>query len=240
MAEGIKPSLWSTATISALFSRLDIANLFFAKADGVLGYTAAQVDDKINELSSPSHLMLMRKAGILAEANTNLPMSAYTLALSAHAYGDGTAYYSLFYFAEETTITGAHWYNTVAGVYNANNYNGIAIGSVAAGVYTEITRTVDDGNIWKNSNLGTKAFPTPVVLAAGVYAVWFLYSTSDAPAATPPQMSKFGDHGSAPSAVFLSNSLKLNGYLASQTDLTTPVTMSTTTANSVTHGIWLY
>ena len=61
------------------------------------------------------------------------------------------------------TITGVKWYQTVAGNYTGDNYNGVGLYSYSGGTITLVASSTNDANIWKATanTVGSKAFTTP-------------------------------------------------------------------------------
>jgi hypothetical protein len=117
-----------------------------------------------------------------------LPIGVFQLLGSTYTLVDGRSIGQLFVIDKAVTITGAAFVQQTQGNYTADNYNGFALLSVnkTTGVATKVTETADDGNIWKAAALAkvSKAFPAPVTLQPGVYAlmaVWNASATTQAP-----------------------------------------------------------
>ena len=138
-----------------------------------------------------------------------------------------------------TTITGVKWFQIIQGNYTASNYNGVGIYSYSGGTLTLQASSTDDGNIWKgsvNSNQ-SKAFSSPYSAAAGVYYIGAIYSSSAQ--TTAPQIGAATAKNNGGQGDF-TNTARINTTLATQTSLTTPITISSTSATIVTHGLFLY
>ena len=78
------------------------------------------------------------------------------------------------------TINGIKWYQSAAGIYTANNYNGVGLYSYAAGTITLRASSTNDGTIGLTfaNQMGSKAFTTPYAASAGLYFTAFLYCRS--------------------------------------------------------------
>lgn len=134
------------------------------------------------------------------------------------------------------TITGVKWYQVTAGVYTANNYNGVGLYTYSGGTLTLVASSTDDGNIWKatSNTYSSKAFSGTYSASAGLYFVGALYCRSAV--TTLPQI---GGPTSAPNAAIpgidFTNSAKLSANIGSQTSLPSTQAMSGLTGN--TNGI---
>jgi hypothetical protein len=85
-----------------------------------------------------------------------------------------------FYIREACTITGARWFQNASGVYTADNYNGIGLYTISAGVLTLVASSVDDGNLWKAAPTTwvTKNFSTAYPASVGMLYLGMLYNNS--------------------------------------------------------------
>jgi hypothetical protein len=152
------------------------------------------------------------------------------------AMTDGQIYLSAYYLPFSATITGAKWFQITAGVYTADNYNGIGLYTYSGGTLTLVASSTDDGTIWKNTGAQSKAFSSPYSASAGVYYIGFLYNSSaqtTAPSLVGAQNKSSGTY------IDFTNSAKINATLTAAT-LTTPVAMSSTTGVQATWGMFLY
>jgi hypothetical protein len=152
------------------------------------------------------------------------------------AMTDGQIYLSAVYLPAATTITGAKWFQIVAGVYTADNYNGIGLYTYSGGTLTLVASSTDDGTIWKSTGALSKAFSSPYSAAAGVYFLGFIYNSS---AQTTAPSITGATNKSSGAYIDFTNSAKINATLTAAT-LTTPITMSSTTGVQATWGMFLY
>jgi len=111
-----------------------------------------------------TEIQVMGSDAIALPVGAAQPMSTYL------TMADGTAYWIAIHLPVAATITGVKFISRVAGVYTADNYNGIALYSVSGTTYTKVASSTDDGNIWKGTayTLQTKAFSSPYSAAAGL------------------------------------------------------------------------
>ena len=130
-----------------------------------------------------------------------------------------------------------------AGVYTANNYNGVGLYSHSSGTLTLVASAATDGNIWKGTagTVLSKAFTGTYSAAAGLFYIGAIYSSSSG---TAPQIFSSTDSGLGNAMVFSSfdftNSNKTAGTLASQTTMPATVTMSATTNAQYRPMLYLY
>lgn len=141
--------------------------------------------------------------------------------------GDGSLRVFATYINTLSTITGVKWYQEIAGNYTANNINGVALYSYAAGVLTKVAESDDDGDIWKTTSgtFGSKEFNTPYEAVPGVYFIGLLYNESahvTLPALGGPATL---DSGNVTKYDF-ANSAKLYAFKSSQNNFPTTLTMS--------------
>ncbi len=143
------------------------------------------------------------------------------------------------YIPFATTITGVKWWQVVQGVYTANNYNGVGLYTYSGGTLTLVASSTNDGNIWKGGtgSMQTKAFSSTYSAAAGVYYIGAIYCTSAQ--TTAPQIGTGTVKNSGIIGDF-TNSARINSHYNTQTSLTTPITISVTTATVATHGLFVY
>lgn len=140
------------------------------------------------------------------------------------------------YLPQAATITGVKWFQSTQGDYTANNYNGVGLYSISAGTMTLRASSTDDGNIWKaaSATWASKAFSSTYAAAAGVYFVAALWCRSAQ--VTAPSLGQFPQTPSAAYQSFdFSNSVKLNGTIASQTALPSPTQAMTGVTGNNTH-----
>lgn len=160
-----------------------------------------------------------------------LGQSQGNIAVSA-ALADGTARFVAINITEQTTITGVTWWQSVAGDYTADNYNGVALYSYSAGTITLVASSTNDGNIWKQTvaTFGSKNFSSTYAAAPGIYFVGYLYNTSAQ--TTAPSIGAYTTlvNAGIPSGG-LTNSAKITSQLATQTAFPSPQAMSGLTSN---------
>jgi len=145
------------------------------------------------------------------------------------------------YIPKTTTITGVKWFQTVAGVYTANNYNGIALYSVSGGTLTRVDSSANDGTIWKatSNTWGSKAFSFTYSAAPGIYYVGMAYSTSAQTTAPGFGATTISINAITKSFDF-TNSLKINLFQSAVTTLPSTITASATSASSNNVALYLY
>lgn len=162
---------------------------------------------------------------------------------STIALTDGQiVYIALDYIYIAQTITGLLWWQSVIGSYTADNNNKVGLFSYSGGTMTLVASCANDGNLWKTAGtntLGSKAFSSPYSAAAGQYFIGILYNKSAG--ATDPQLGGVGNVTNGAIQIFnFTNSAKLVGYVAAQTDLPATQAMSgvTTTINLPWVGVY--
>jgi hypothetical protein len=153
------------------------------------------------------------------------------------AMTDGQIYLSAVYLPVSTTITGVKWFQPVAGVYTADNYNGVGLYTYSGGTLTLVASSTDDGNIWKSTGAQSKAFSSTYSASAGVYYVGFLYNTSVAGSPTPSISGTTNKTNGT--YVDFTNSAKINATINSAT-MSSSIAMSGTTGVQATWGMFLY
>lgn len=154
---------------------------------------------------------------------------------------DGTAYYQAIYIDKSVTITGVKWWQTTAGSYTADNYNGVGLYSYSGGTLTLVASSTNDGNIWKATSLtfASKAFSSTYAASPGLYFVCAL-NNSSALVTSPTIGTGFPNVSAGQSSLDLTNSAKVSGTLASQASLPTPQVMSGITATAGGYWFALY
>jgi len=152
------------------------------------------------------------------------------------------SYWSLIYIPVATTLTGVKWKQVTAGVYTANNYNGVGLYSISGGTLTLVASSTDDGNIWKatSSTIGSKAFSSTYAASAGVYMVVALHSSS-ANTTSPVIGQLTGLSGFINTVNDFTNSAKTGGLISSLTALPSPTQAFsgiTASANQAWFGVY--
>jgi len=218
---------------------------FFFKLDTLsdaeleLASTTFYNKTEIDALKTPSNFLeALTALGTTIKA-TPIGVNINSLMNGTSALVDGAIYLIAFYIPKAITSTGINFVLNTAGNFTADNYNGFGLYSISGGTLTKITETATDGNVWKTTayTLGSKAWPTPQTLAAGVYFVALHWNASAT--TTAPSIYTWGTLSSN-HALILSNSNKISGYLTSQASLPSSTTGSAQTVNSVIHGVWMY
>lgn len=83
-----------------------------------------------------------------------------------------------YHITTTSTITGVRFQLTTAGVYTANNFNGLALYSYSAGTLTQVAITANTSTAWNAIGVKSIAFTAPYTAAPGVYFVASLYCSS--------------------------------------------------------------
>lgn len=139
------------------------------------------------------------------------------------------------------TITGVKWFQSVAGSYTGNNYNGVGLYSYSAGTLTLVASSTNDANIWTGANntWQSKAFSSTYSAAAGIYYIGALWSRSTF--STPPALGVGnGVVNGAVASIDFTNSAFLAGSFGSQSSLPSPVAISNFTTTSTQFFLSLY
>jgi hypothetical protein len=155
----------------------------------------------------------------------------------------GRGYWSAVYVKRPITITGAAWFQTIAGSYTATNYNGVALYSYASGTLTLVDSSTRDNNIWTTTTgtWGSKAFAGGTrTLAPGIYYVAAIFNNSAV--TTAPQIGAVysGTSTVGYTAPLTTNSARISGW---ETSITTPPTtklMSSFSGQGIYLGLCLY
>jgi hypothetical protein len=141
--------------------------------------------------------------------------------------GDNQTRYSYFLAREAKLLTGVIWWQTVAGVYTADAYNGVSIYSVnkTTGEHTLLASSTDDGNIWKGAPNAfyTKAFSSQITTTPGtVYAIAVLFCGAGAAPAPGFGTITATQNGN----IHTNGTYRINGINAAEN--TFPATVATT------------
>jgi hypothetical protein len=145
------------------------------------------------------------------------------------------------YVDDTTTFTGAKWFQTTAGNYTADNYNGIGLYSYAAGTLTLVASTTNDAAIWTQTTAtwGTKAFSAPYVAAPGIYFIGLLYNSS-AQTTAPALGIGTSFVNAAITSLDFTNSAKMAGTLATQATMPASVVSTSIVATTAARYAALY
>ena len=151
---------------------------------------------------------------------------------------DNTSYWAVFIIRKPTLITGVRFVQRIAGVYTADNYNGLALYSYSGGTMTKVRETVDDGDTWKGSSysLKTKPFPTTYTAQPGIYFIGFVYNSS----AQTTAPSIYGWNYSGSIAQLILGGFRPFCYLAGFNTLPTTQSNSALSLDNIVYGLWLY
>jgi hypothetical protein len=146
-----------------------------------------------------------------------------------------------YYLPKAATITGAKWWQTVAGSYTiTTGYAGIGLYTQSSGTLTRVALTNSDSTIWTvaANSLGSKAFPSPYVAAAGMYYIAFMYSPSAV--VTAPSIGTTTSAGTNIGTFDFTNSNKYVGVINGQSSLPTTTAGGSVLAITVPKAIFLY
>jgi hypothetical protein len=156
------------------------------------------------------------------------------------ALGDNQTRYEVFTVKKTTTVTGIIWWQTVAGVYVSDQYNGGGVYSIntTTGEHTLVTSTANDGDIWKGTANAyyTKAFPSPVALTPGKYAIAFLYCSSSATTAPSVGVVTGTQNGNA----HYNGIYRINGINGAESSLPSSLPASDVTVSATVSWFGLY
>jgi len=155
----------------------------------------------------------------------------------------GRGYWAAVYVKKPITITGAAWFQTIAGSYTGANYNGLALYSYSGGTLTLVDSSTRDNTIWTatTATWNSKAFAGGTrTLSPGIYYVAAFYNNSAV--TTNPQIGAVysGTSTVGYTAPLTTNSARISGW---ETSITTPPstkTMSSFTGQGVYLGLCLY
>lgn len=155
----------------------------------------------------------------------------------------GRGYWAAVYVKKPITITGAAWFQAVAGSYTAANYNGLALYSYSGGTLTLVDSSTRDNTIWTTTTAtwGSKAFAGGTrTLAPGIYYVAAIFNNSAV--TTAPQIGAVysGTSTVGYTAPLTTNSARISGW---ETSITTPPTtklMSSFSGQGIYLGLCLY
>lgn len=131
------------------------------------------------------------------------------------------------YLPIDITVLGVQWYQSTAGAYTANNYNGWGCYSLSGGSMTLVGSSTTDGNIWKatSNTWNQKAFSSPIALTEGIYILTPHYCRSAE--TTQPLIGGFAAMQQSGVTVYnFANSVKISSTLLLQTSLPTPQAFS--------------
>ncbi len=146
--------------------------------------------------------------------------------------------FSTFIVYDSVTVTGIKFALNGAGVYTANNVNGLCLYSCSNGVYTKVNGTeLLDANMWMVANLNTKPFSSPLVLSPGEYKLAYMYSQSAQ--TTAPIIGVFCTVSNFTSFI-LSNNDVLQQRIETQTAFNSSYNAASFSSVTSIPMIWLY
>lgn len=145
---------------------------------------------------------------------------------------------SLVYLPVDATVTGVAWYQTIKGVYTANNENRVGLYSfnTSTGALALVASSANDANLWQGSTNGgvmeqRKAFSSPYVATAGPYFIGALYCSSAV--TTPPKIAALPQPIASAANIgsfgmnYPSNNKFLDATISTQTALLASATLGT-------------
>lgn len=235
---GVTPAQWKTASISTILGYTPQAQLNgtgFVKASG----TTISYDNNTYLTEDP--VILAQQAMGSTIKGVCLACRSFRDLVGGLQPVSGTLYITAYYLSQPATITGVKFYQSVGGVFTANNFNGFALFTYSAGVLTRVAITANDGNNWKFTSGTTPAiaFTSPYSASAGLYFIAGIYSTSGA--TTVPIMGHGGTKITAGAAnADFTNTSRFTATLSSQTSMPSSITLSATTALTTNIAFYLY
>ncbi len=137
------------------------------------------------------------------------------------------------------------WMPQTNGVYTASNFNGVGLYTHSSGTLTRVAISTDDGNIWKTgggSAFQSKAFSSTYAASAGLHYIGMIYSSSSQttqPGILMTSASALGGNTIMSSFDF-TNSNKSAASINTQTTITTPLSLNTTSNLNNRPMLYLY
>jgi len=174
---------WATTAVTA--SYITSSNVFGPNSGNTIltsSYTVTSSYSPVVDFTTTprrTSLNIYASLGSVVKAET-YDSSIANITLPS-AMVNNTAHFIPLYLDTTSTITGVKWFQSIAGNYNNQQYNGVAIYSApSAGNITLISSSTDNGNIWKaTSNTWTsQSFSSAATLSAGTYFIATFYNAS--------------------------------------------------------------
>ena len=138
--------------------------------------------DKVNDNFIETYQTSMqRKLALLGSDAKAFPVLVGIGAeLQSFVLIDGRASYSAFYLPEAYTLAGLKLVFVGQGDYTEDNFNGIALYTLAGTTLTQVAISANDANYFKTvaGVVSTIPFTAPYVAAAGIYYVGYLFNSS--------------------------------------------------------------
>lgn len=190
--------------------------------------------------SSDNYLTAIRSAGsVMVGQTVGITLHSIVNGLTA-ALASGTARFIGVYLPTPQTLTGIKWFESVQGNYTGASSSMVGLYTYSAGNLTMVASSTDDVTLWKTAanTMGSKAFASTYVAAAGIYWVGILYVSSVQTTAPTIYTQQVGT--AAMNQLDMTNSATLHGTLAGRTSLPATTTMSALTNVNTLPWIGLY
>lgn len=187
-----------------------------------------------NNLSLTDDMLLYRDLGSVICAQ------GLGTATSSSSLIDGTIFWMAIHLPVARTLNGVKWLQIAQGNYTADNNNRIGLYSYSGGTLTQVAATTNNGDLWKATanTLPSEPFSATYSAPAGTYFVALLWNNV-AVVSTP----KIGATTTITSSGFqnldFTNSAKVFGVLAGQTDLPSPTQAISGVANAAIQAFWV-
>lgn len=233
-------TLKGVTTSSTLATQLDAkANKADTTSFSSIVYTKSEVDG-FNAILYQDQFQ--NDAFDISGINYLFPIASYSIfGTGGVALASGTAQYVTYRVKTTTTVSKVTFMQTSpTGAYTSDAYNGFALYAVnkSTGALTELTRTVNDGNMWKQTAFTkvTVNFGASQSLTAGYYAVGLLYHSSAQ--TTVPQLYSAGTINGF-SSLFLGG-FRIAAAQTGQTDLPTSTNFSTLSGGATVWNVLIH
>lgn len=149
----------------------------------------------------------------------------YNIALISQSSGIGSGEIrgNAVYIGKAATLTGVKMFTVTAGIYTANNFNGLGLYSYSNGVCTLVATSGNLPNFWKGTPgaLMTIPFTAPYAATPGLYFIGLQYSSS-----TETKAPRLGGIQAFATPLDFTNSAKIVFTLTGQTTQPTSFNMS--------------
>lgn len=145
----------------------------------------------------------------------------------------GTAYGSMILVTYPCTLTGVYWIQGVAGVYTANNYNGLGLYKLTnTSTFTLVASSSNNGNTWKSASAtqASASFATSYSAGVGIYMVLGAYNSSaQTTAPTIIGYRKITANPAGDISFYYGTNTLLSTAISRTSTTTLPTTITTTT-----------
>jgi len=237
---GLQTALDAKADTSIVLTQTEADATYLQLTDTIpfssIAYNKTEVDSIIHVANQNP---ISKLKYLLDGSTVTFPVAMTTWLTATGVFTSQRFYYMLIEVPDSTRYTKFHWVLQSQGAFTESDYNGFGIYSVASnGTFTKIVETANDASVFKTAvdALGTKALPSPIILPPGVYAIGWLYCSS-------AQSAVVGYYGSSvlvpATSVLFSNSIKLGGFIATQTSLPNSFAASAATQYNSIPFIWI-